>query len=86
MTEHSSPPEDGQALEGPPTEVIAAVWGKVLKLDAVDPDVGFFDLGASSANVLGVVRILRQRWPNLQIVHVFSHPTVAQLAKFLSEA
>ncbi|MEU9210506.1 acyl carrier protein [Streptomyces sp. NPDC048415] len=86
MTERTSAPENHLALEGAPGDVIAAVWAEVLDLESVDPDTGFFDLGATSATVLRVVHILRRRWPRLQIVHVFSHPTPAQLAAFLGDA
>lgn len=85
MTERTSTPEDGLALEGIPGDVISAVWAEALGLDSVDPDAGFFDLGATSVTVLHVVRVLRRRWPSLQIVQVFSHPTVAQLAGFLGD-
>lgn len=86
MTEVSSTSQGGPALEGAPDEVIAAVWAEALGVDSIDPDAGFFDLGATSATVLNVVRVLRARWPRLQIVQVFAHPTVAQLAEFLGDA
>ncbi|MEU6404717.1 phosphopantetheine-binding protein [Streptomyces sp. NPDC046985] len=86
MTEATSAAEGGRTLDGAPEEVIAAVWAEELGLDSVDPDAGFFDLGADSAMVLHVVRVLRERWPRLGLVHVFAHPTVAQLAEFLGDA
>lgn len=73
-------------LTGPACEVVQAVWAEALGLDAVDPDAGFFDLGATSAMVLDVVRTLRRRWPRLRIVDVFNRPTAAQLAGFLDDA
>ncbi|MGW0832960.1 acyl carrier protein [Streptomyces prunicolor] len=72
-------------LEGDPTEVVAAVWAETLGLDTVDPDAGFFDLGATSAMVVDVVRVLRPRWPGIKIVDVFACPTVAQLAAVLGD-
>lgn len=88
MTEPSSSPEAVLDLDGLPGEVIAAVWAEALDLDPdeMDPHAGFFDLGATSSTVVKVVRVLRGRWPDLQIVQVFSHPTVAQLAEFLDDA
>lgn len=72
-------------LVGTTGEVVQAVWAEALGLDAVDPDAGFFDLGATSAMVLSVVRTLRRRWPQLRIVDVFNRPTAAQLAAFLDD-
>jgi hypothetical protein len=85
MTERTSGPEMSPALDGASIDVVQAVWAEALGLDVVDPDTGFFDLGATSATVVGVVRVLRQRWPRVQIVDIFSHPTVAQLAAILDD-
>ncbi|GGS59258.1 phosphopantetheine-binding protein [Streptomyces violaceus] len=72
-------------LDGDSAEVVAAVWAEALGLDTVDPEAGFFDLGATSAMVVDVVRVLRRRWPGVKIVDVFARPTVAQLAAFLGD-
>ncbi|MFD5426296.1 phosphopantetheine-binding protein [Streptomyces sp. NPDC127084] len=85
MTDLTSVPRPDADLDGDPTEVIAAVWAGALELDTVDPEAGFFDLGATSATVVEVVRVLRRRWPGLKVVDVFSRPTVAQLAAFLAD-
>ena len=63
MTDPTITPEPETDLDGDPTEVVAAVWAGVLELDDVDPEAGFFDLGATSAMVVEVVRVLRRRWP-----------------------
>ncbi|WDZ86238.1 acyl carrier protein [Micromonospora cathayae] len=84
MTDRTIVAEAGRDLDGDPVEVLRAVWADALGVDEVDPDEGFFDLGATSEMILGVVRELRRRWPDLRIVDVFSHPTVGQLAAFLS--
>jgi hypothetical protein len=73
-------------LAGDPLEVVVAVWASVLDCGTVAEDVGFFDLGATSMDVVAVVRMLRGRWPRLQIIDVFAHPTVEQLAAFLDHA
>ncbi|MFF9393443.1 acyl carrier protein [Streptomyces griseoluteus] len=86
MTESTGVLGDGPTLEGDPGEVIAAVWAGALGLESVDPDAGFFDLGATSATVLEVVQVLRRRWPRLKVVHVFAHPTPALLAGFAGDA
>jgi hypothetical protein len=75
----------GPDLDGDPVEVLQAVWAQALGVETVDPDAGFFDLGATSEMMLDVVRTLRGRWPGVRIVDVFSHPTVEQLATFLGD-
>jgi len=86
MTDRTRVPETGIALDGPTIEVVEAVWADALGVEEIDPDAGFFDLGATSEMMLGVVRVLRGRWPGLKIVDIFSHATVAQLAAALDDA
>ena len=84
MTEQSGP---GPAnLEGTPRHVVGAVWSAVLAEESVDPDVGFFDLGATSANILAAVDMLRRRWPDLRVVEIYLYPTVNTLAAFLDDS
>jgi hypothetical protein len=68
---------------GPAADVVRATWAAVLGQPTIAPDVGFFDLGAVSADVLVVVGCLRARWPRLRVVDVFVYPTVDTLAAFL---
>ncbi|OLE27405.1 MAG: hypothetical protein AUG49_05315 [Catenulispora sp. 13_1_20CM_3_70_7] len=62
-----------------------AVWSAVLAEEPIDQNVGFFDLGATSADVLSAVEMLRCRWPDLRVVDIFLHPTVHALAAFLGD-
>jgi aryl carrier-like protein len=70
-------------LAGSPAEVVRAVWAHVLGEESFDAETGFFDLGATSVDVLRAVERLRVRWPGLRVVDVFLHPTVAALAAFV---
>jgi hypothetical protein len=85
MTERKCDPAAALDRDGSTVDVVRAIWAEALGLESVDDDAGFFDLGASSVTVVDVVRVLRRRWPRIRVVHVFSHPTVAQLAAFLEE-
>lgn len=67
-------------------DVIARAWADALGRPDVDPDAGFFDLGADSATVMEVVRTLRTRWPGLKVADVFANPSVRSLAAHLGEA
>lgn len=75
-----SPPVE---LGGPTIDIVATVVAHALGEDEVDPDVGFFDLGASSVVVLTIVEQLRHRWEHLRMVDCFLYPTVTSLAAFL---
>jgi aryl carrier-like protein len=68
-----------------PEAVVAAVWAEVLEQNDLDPDTGFFDLGADSLAVVEAVEQLRETWPGLRVVDVFAHPTVSRLARFVTE-
>lgn len=85
MTDHAHATAAAHHLDGDPVEVLQAVWREALGVEDIDPDAGFFDLGATSVVILRVVQVLRQRWPHLRVVDVFSNPTVGQLATFVDE-
>ncbi len=65
------------------TAIVGATWADVLGCTDVDPNVGFFDMGAVSVDVVRAVERLRGRWPRLRVVDVFLYPTVNELARFL---
>lgn len=74
-------PEDAASVT-----VVARAWADALGRADVDPDSGFFDLGADSATVMEVVRALRARWPELRVADVFANPSVRSLAAHLDRA
>lgn len=73
------------AISGVLTEMAAQILGK--PTDAVDPDVGFYDLGLESTDLLKLVQDLEQRlgselYPTL----LFEYSTIHKLAAFLNDA
>jgi nonribosomal peptide synthetase DhbF len=68
---------------GAAVATISAVWADVLGADGVAVDVGFFDLGADSLQMIQALGLLRAEWPSIRIVDLFSHPTVSALARHL---
>ncbi|MDY7093374.1 MAG: amino acid adenylation domain-containing protein [Acidobacteriota bacterium] len=68
-------------------KLIAGVWAEVLKLDEVDPDASFFDLGGHSLLVGEVLDRLDAQLEDLEnplkAVEIFQFPTVRSLARRL---
>jgi|HubBroStandDraft_4_1064222.scaffolds.fasta_scaffold300587_3 hypothetical protein len=67
----------------PACKTIAHAFAEALDVPAIDWETGFFDLGVDSRTVLRVVAELRNQWPGLRVVDVFSHSTVSDLAAHL---
>ncbi|GAA3945121.1 hypothetical protein GCM10022629_65720 [Amorphoplanes auranticolor] len=66
-------------------ERIAAVWCRVLGLDDVGIDDGFFALGGDSVRGVALVGALRAEGFDLSVRDVFQHRTVAGLAAVAEE-
>ncbi|MEK2479067.1 phosphopantetheine-binding protein [Streptomyces noursei] len=76
---------DGLSGDESPTEIIQAVWGKVLGREDIDPDANFFDLGGNSLLLVHVLQQLRATvGPELQLVDLFQHASVNALARSLT--
>jgi aryl carrier-like protein len=79
----------GQPTAGEPDasvrRLLEGLWCRVLQVDHVDPQVGFFDLGATSLMLVEVLSALRERWPSMKMVDLLGHPTVKELEAFLRQ-
>jgi amino acid adenylation domain-containing protein len=66
-------------------QMIAAVWGEVLGLDAITVDDSFFELGGHSLQLVQVRDRLGERLARpVSIVTLYEHPTIAALAAQLT--
>src|SRR5690606_24568813 len=66
---------------------IAAIWREVLSLDAIAREDNFFDLGGHSLMAAQVFSRLRTRMGvQIPLREIYSHPTVAALAKRVDDA
>ncbi len=74
------------APEGFAEEALAAVWARVLGLDAVGRDDNFFSLGGDSIRSLQVMALARERGIRFELEQIFRHQTVAELAKAAAAA
>ena len=71
----------GEAPRGPVEELVAAVWGEVLGVEAAHRDDDFFDLGGHSLLATRVVSRLRRRFGiELPLRVLFESPTIRGLA------
>jgi amino acid adenylation domain-containing protein len=80
---HARPALETEFVEpqGPIETAIAAVWRRLLRLDAVGANDSFFDLGGSSLLAVESLRALREALGRTApVVSLFRHPTVRGLA------
>jgi acyl carrier protein len=65
--------------------VIASIWCEVLGRRAVGARDHFFDLGGHSLLILKVQAALQREFQReIPVVELFSHPTIADLAEWIS--
>lgn len=93
--------QTGQAAEGGPGAVgragdtaandalgrVAALWRQVLKLDDIDPDANFFDVGGHSLLLVQLHDVLAGEFGTpVAISDLFRFPTIRSLASFLARS
>ncbi|MDT5269738.1 MAG: hypothetical protein QOH49_1924, partial [Acidobacteriota bacterium] len=83
-------PETKASYVAPQTEMeklLASVWQKVLRVEKVGVHENFFERGGNSLLAVQVHSELREHLKrDLAIIHLFRHPTLEGLARYLSEA
>jgi aryl carrier-like protein len=80
-------PEAGDAYSAPyvaprngTEEAICEVWQEVLKYERVGIEDNFFSLGGDSILSIRVVSLLKGRGILLDVIDIFEHQTISQLA------
>ena len=64
---------------------LAVLWTRLLGLTDINPDANFFDLGARSVTVVDALTELRRHgFSQLNATHIYEHPSIALLSKFLT--
>ncbi len=81
--EHGRRPETSyRPPEGPVQEFLAGLWREQLGVERVGADDGFFALGGTSLVAMEVmIRLCREFALDLPLETLFSHPTLARLAR-----
>jgi amino acid adenylation domain-containing protein len=63
---------------------VEGIWRTILALDKVSIDENFFEIGGQSLNAVQIVsRLSKELNMKLEVKHVFSHPTIEQLATLI---
>nr|WP_269440688.1 condensation domain-containing protein [Micromonospora tarapacensis] len=80
----SDPAAPGYAGAAPDAELLATldeVWRDVLRVDHIDPDDNFFDIGGDSVRAVALAGRLRTRGLDVTAADLFAHQTVNDLAR-----
>ncbi|MFF0745873.1 non-ribosomal peptide synthase/polyketide synthase [Streptomyces sp. NPDC004111] len=79
---------DGRAAEGAEEEILVRLFAETLGLPegSVDPDGAFFDLGGDSIMAIQLVSAARREGLRITGADVFTHRTVAELARAAAAA
>ncbi len=65
---------------------IAQIWREVLRLSTVGVEDNFFELGGNSLLLMQALQQLQQLEPSISAVTLFQYPTIAALARYLTQA
>lgn len=82
-------PARAQAADAPLyeelVERVTEIWRRSLKLDVVEPDDNFFDVGGTSLLAIQITKAINDGSPiALQVTDIFRYPTIAALAAAFS--
>ena len=69
------PPASGEA-----ERILADIFSRVLRQRAIGRDTNFFDLGATSLNLMEAHASIARIWPGLSVMELFEHPSIQGLA------
>jgi len=81
--------QTGQTFVKPGSDLerkLASIWQEVLQVDQIGVNDSFFDLGGHSLGIVQVQGKIKEVFErDLNVVDMFKYPTIASLAKFLSD-
>ena len=74
------------APQSPVARMLAEIWSKILKSDAIGANDDFFALGGSSLKAASFINELQQRWGDtVYVSSVFDAPTIAKYEQYLRQ-
>ena len=66
---------------GDTERILVDIFSRVLGLGAIGLDTNFFDLGATSLNLMEAHASIARVWPGLGVIELFEHPSIRGLAR-----
>ncbi|MGK4585152.1 phosphopantetheine-binding protein [Kitasatospora sp. HPMI-4] len=81
--EHNSPRPD-LASQAEVQRTVLRIWEDVLRLDGLNPDDNFLELGGHSLAASQIISRMREALhTEVPLAAVFDHPTIAELTAFV---
>ncbi|AKF95949.1 hybrid non-ribosomal peptide synthetase/type I polyketide synthase [Brevibacillus laterosporus] len=62
---------------------LSEIWQKVLQCDEISVHDNFFHIGGTSLLILKMKTLLESRYPKVQVIDLFTYPTISKLAEFI---
>ncbi|MCW5737639.1 MAG: non-ribosomal peptide synthetase [Enhydrobacter sp.] len=80
------PPTAETAADNSTERSLLAIFQRVMGRPVTSVDASFFDLGATSLNLVEAHAEIARTWPAVKLVTLFQHPSIRALARALTEA
>ncbi len=75
-----------EAPQSPVAKMIAATWGKILKLEAISINDDFFNIGGDSLKAASFINDMQEKWgETIYVSSLFDAPTIASYEKYLRQ-
>ena len=71
----------GAAARSEVERALTDILQRVLGIDGIEPGINFFDLGATSLNLVEAHAAIERAWPGVELVALFEHPNIRELAQ-----
>ncbi|HWY61338.1 MAG TPA: non-ribosomal peptide synthetase [Rhizomicrobium sp.] len=77
-------PAIGASTRNTSEETLSGIFRRILRLPGIGLDSNFFDLGATSLNLLEAHEEIARRFGDVDVIALFEHPNIRDLAAYLS--
>ena len=77
----SSEAPPAHAATGETERILSGIFARTLGLRAIGPDTNFFDLGATSLNLVEAHALIVRIWPSVDVLALFRHPNIHELSR-----
>jgi len=74
-------PTPNAAPSGETERRLSEIFARVLRARSIDVTANFFELGATSLNLMEAHALIGRVWPGVEVVALFRHSTIRELAR-----